>query len=489
MADAPDSKSGTLKGVWVQVPPSVLSHISSCYFVFRSLSLMKWKPKTCKVETLGCKVNQYESQFFREMLELNGVVEALENEIPDLCIINTCTVTHDADAKGRSLIRKIHTRNPNTKILVTGCYAERDPNSLKNIDGVSSVIGNKETFLSSLSEFGISQRPPNISRFDDHQRAFVKVQDGCLLNCSYCIIPSVRPALISRNPDSIIDEIADLELSGYREIVLTGIHLGHYGIDLSKGKPKVEWCRLWHLLQKISSRFPTLRIRLSSIEAAEARDDLIDVMKSNPLLAPHFHLCLQSGSDEILRKMRRRYTSQGFIDRCERIASSLDRPGFSTDIIIGFPGETNDDFELTCELSKKIGFFKMHLFPYSPREGTPAASLDDPVPPQVKLQRRKVLEQIEKENLLKYQECLLGIEEQILVESNSTIRPGWVEGTSSRGIRVMLPGMIEALRRKLIPVQINGIHQGILESFPLPESNIMEPNPISSKQRMPLALI
>ena len=450
---------------------------------------MKWKPKTCKVETLGCKVNQYESQYFREMLELNGVVEALDNENPDLCIINTCTVTHDADAKGRTLIRKIHSRNPNTKILVTGCYAERDPKSIANIDGVSSVIGNKESFLASLAEFGIDQRPLNITRFDDHQRAFVKVQDGCLLNCSYCIIPSVRPALISRKPELILAEIADLQLSGYQEIVLTGIHLGHYGIDLSKGKAKSEWCRLWHLLEKISLRFPDLRIRLSSIEAAEARDDLIDVMKTHPLVAPHFHLCLQSGSDEILRQMRRRYSRQGFIDRCERISNTLDRPGFSTDIIIGFPGETDADFDSTCDLSQKIGFFKMHLFPYSPREGTPAASLKDPVPAPVKLQRRKILEQIEQENLQKYQQRLLGINEHILVESKSVKRSGWVEGTSSRGIRVMLPGMIEAVRRKMIPVKIIGVYQGMLEAEPLPYQETDELILLPAKQRMPLALI
>ena len=212
-------------------------------------------------------------------------------------------------------------------------------------------------------------------------------------------------------------------------------------------------------------------------------------MKTHPLVAPHFHLCLQSGSDEILRQMRRRYSRQGFIDRCERISSALDRPGFSTDIIIGFPGETDADFESTCELAQKIGFFKMHLFPYSPREGTPAASLKDPVPAPVKLQRRKILEQIEQENLQKYQQRLLGINEHILVESKSVKRSGWVEGTSSRGIRVMLPGMIEAVRRKMIPVKITGVYQGMLEAEPLPYQETDEIILLPAKQRMPLALI
>jgi len=459
-------------------------HLSKATFIM-------WKPKTCKIETLGCKVNQYESQYFREMLELNGIVEANDFESPDLCIINTCTVTHDADAKGRTLIRKIHSRNPNTKILVTGCYAERAPESIAKIEGVSSVIGNKELFLNSLEQYGIDQRPLHITRFDDHQRAFVKVQDGCLLNCSYCIIPSVRPALSSRKPELIIAEIEDLIVSGYKEIVLTGIHLGHYGIDLSKGKPKAQWCRLWHLLEKISDKFPQIRIRLSSIEAAEARDDLIDTIKARPQVAPHFHLCLQSGSDNILRQMRRRYSRQGFIERCKRISKALENPGFSTDIIIGFPGETDDDFKDTCELAREIGFYKMHLFPYSPREGTPAALLKDPVSPQIKLQRRKILEQIEQSNLYTYQQSLLGMRENVLVESKCSLRDGWVEGTSSRGIRIMLPGMIEAIRRKMIPVTISGIYQGMLEAEPLPEpeNSIHQLREPVGKKRFNLALV
>lgn len=445
---------------------------------------MSSKPRTCSLETLGCKVNQYESQYFREMLELNGVHLTEPGESPDLCIINTCTVTHEADSKGRHIIRKIHAKNPNATILVTGCYAEREPETLKKIPGVSQVIGNKEEFLNSLAHYGISERPKHISRFDEHQRAFVKVQDGCLLNCSYCIIPSVRPKLISRNPEDILCEIDELEQNGYMEVVLNGIHLGHYGIDLSRGKPKPEWMRLWHLLELIAQRFPNMRIRLSSLEAAEARDDLIRVIRDYPQVAAHFHLCLQSGSDSVLAAMRRRYTSGGFRERVNRIKEALDHPGFSTDIIIGFPGETEKDFEATCELAREVGFYKMHLFPYSPRAGTSSANMHETVSPQEKQSRRICLEEIEKANLAKFQALLQGKQEQVLVESASD-KSGWVEGTSSRGIRIALPGFLDALRRKIAPVTITGNENGLLTGTPLPQA-IPEKIRLIRKHKIPL---
>lgn len=438
--------------------------------------------------TLGCKVNQYESQYFREMLELNGLQVVEEEDPTDLCIINTCTVTHDADAKGRNIIRKIQSRNPNSIILVTGCYAEREPEALRRIPGVAKVIGNKEEFLNSLSEFGIQERPKHITRFDDHQRAFVKVQDGCLLNCSYCIIPTVRPNLRSRPPQDILDEIRQLEQSGYQEVVLNGIHLGHYGIDLSRGKPKAEWNKLWHLLGDISRSFPLMRIRLSSLEAAEARDDLIKVIRDHPQVAPHFHLCLQSGSDKILAAMRRRYTSQGFRERVQRIREALDNPGFSTDIIVGFPGETEKDFEETCQLSREAGFFKMHVFPYSPREGTPAAMIRETVSHQEKIHRRQILEKIEEENRKRLQISLLGKQEEVLVESAS-IQKGFVEGTSSRGIRIALPGMLDALRRKLVPVIIKGIEKETLLGQPIPTETPLEPRRPQPRTRVSLQIV
>src|SRR5262249_23157252 len=198
------------------------------------------------------------------------------------------------------------------------------------------------------------------------------------------------------------DEVLRLVESGYQEIVLTGIHLGHYGIDLSKGRPKEHWSRLWHLLDRLARLPGDFRIRLSSLEAAEARDDLIRVMVTHPRVCPHLHLCLQSGSDRVLTAMRRRYRKKGFLERVVRIRAALDAPALSTDVIVGFPGETDADFAQTCDVVCEAGFSRIHVFSYSPREGTPAASLRDDVPPQVKARRRETLLALEQESAQRY---------------------------------------------------------------------------------------
>ena len=318
---------------------------------------------TCRLLTLGCKVNQYETQYVKEMLEANGYREAKPDEQADLCVVNTCTVTMEGDAKSRQLIRRLATTNPEAAIVVMGCYATRDPDAVGKLPGVTKVVIDKGRLADDLQMFGVTQVPPGISRFDGHQRAFVKVQDGCLLNCAYCIIPSVRPHLCSRPPEEIVEEVARLVDGGCREIVLTGIHLGHYGIDLSRGKSKSEWRRLWHLLERLCRLPGDFRIRLSSLEAAEVRDDLVRVLANEPRICPHLHLCLQSGSDRVLAMMKRRYRSAGFLERCRRLKETLDQPAFTTDVIVGFPGETDTDFEETCRVARAVGFSRdAHLF-------------------------------------------------------------------------------------------------------------------------------
>jgi threonylcarbamoyladenosine tRNA methylthiotransferase MtaB len=261
-------------------------------------------PRTCRLLTLGCKVNQYETQYAKEMLEAAGWVEAAEGRPADLCVVNTCTVTAEGDAKSRQLVRRLHQANPGAALVVMGCYATRDPDAVRRLPGVTAVITDKGRLAEGLRPFGVVAAPAGISRFDGHQRAFVKVQDGCLLGCSYCIIPSVRPTLRSRPAEEIVQEVGRLVEAGYQEVVLTGIHLGHYGIDLSRGRPKAEWTRLWHLLERLARLPGDFRIRLSSLEAAEARDDLVRVMASGPRVCPHLHLCLQSGSDRVLARMK-----------------------------------------------------------------------------------------------------------------------------------------------------------------------------------------
>lgn len=433
---------------------------------------MKLSPRTCRLVTLGCKVNQYETQYVKEILETNGYVEASEGQHADLCVVNTCTVTAEGDAKSRQVVRQLHRRNPSAPIVVMGCYATRDPEMVASLPGIATVITDKDQLMADLAPYGVELKPDGISRFDDHSRAFIKVQDGCLLNCSYCIIPHVRPTMRSRSVEEIVDEASRLIETGFQEIVLTGIHLGHYGIDHSKGKAKSEWTRLWHLLRRLNELPGDFRLRLSSLEAAEARDDLIQAMKEMPRICPHLHLCLQSGSDRILKKMKRRYTGKGFLERCKRIREALDKPAFSTDVIIGFPGETDEDFEETCRVVREAGLMKVHIFPFSAREGTPAAELGDRIPKSLMTERRLRLQEIEREVSQRYLRSLVGMKLEVLVETESTSHPGMVKGTSCRYAQVTFRGHFPALEGKRLPVRIVAVEDGILKGEPEPEASL-----------------
>jgi len=418
--------------------------------------------RTCRLTTLGCKVNQYETQYVKETLEINGYREAANDERADLCIVNTCTVTGEGDAKSRTAVRRLHQRNPDAQIVVMGCYATRDPQAVAKLPGVVRVITDKTKLADELRDFGVETLPSGITRFDDHQRAFVKVQDGCLLNCTYCIIPSVRPHLRSRKVEDIVAEVRDLVANGYPEIVLTGVHLGHYGIDESKGKPKSEWRRLWHLLERLDALPGDFRVRLSSLEAPEARDHLIQAMRQSPRVVPHLHLCLQSGSDRILAAMKRRYTSTGFLQRVERIKRALDTPAFTTDVIVGFPGETDADFEATCNVVREVGFAKVHLFSYSPRAGTPAALLPNAVPPAIMGERVDRLRDLANDCTTAYQRQLLGRRLDVLVEGSDPVRPGNVQGTSCRYVPVSFRGHSAALLRRVVSVRATRIEGGVI---------------------------
>jgi threonylcarbamoyladenosine tRNA methylthiotransferase MtaB len=426
--------------------------------------------RTCRLVTLGCKVNQYETQYVREMLEGAGYVAAAEGQPADLCIVNTCTVTGEGDAKGRQLVRRLHQHNPGAAIVVMGCYATRDPDAVGRLPGVTTVVTDKGRLVEELQPFGVTTAPTGISRFDDHQRAFVKVQDGCLLNCSYCIIPIVRPAVRSRPAAEIEQEVERLVAADYREMVLTGIHLGHYGIDLSRGQPRAEWVRLWHLLDRLARLPGDFRIRLSSLEAAEARDDLVRVLADQPRICPHLHLCLQSGSDRVLARMKRRYRSAGFLERCRRIRNALDNPAFTTDIIVGFPGETDADFEATCRVVREVGFAKIHVFSYSPRTGTPAATWNENVSPEVVRERRQHLQEIDGELTEAYARSLLGRQLDVLVESADPKRPGFVRGTACRAVTVSLRGHLPALIRQCVPVRAMGVADGVVLGESEPEA-------------------
>jgi threonylcarbamoyladenosine tRNA methylthiotransferase MtaB len=444
--------------------------------------------RTVRLVTLGCKVNQYETQYVKELLESSGYHEAAEGQPADLCIVNTCTVTHEGDAKGRQLIRRLHQSNPTAALLVMGCYATRDPETVAKLPGVTRVITAKDRLVAELADFGVTAPLPGISRFDDHQRAFVKVQDGCLLRCAFCIIPTVRPVLRSRAPEEIANEVQRLVFAGHREIVLTGIHLGHYGLDRSKGRPKAEHVRLWHLLDRLATLPGDFRVRLSSLEAAEARDDLVAALARHPRICPHLHLCLQSGSDRILAAMKRRYRSAGFLERVRRIRSALDVPAFSTDVIVGFPGESDADFEATCRVVREAGISRIHVFSYSPRRGTTAALLVDDVPPEVKAERRERLHAIEREQAGRYYRNLVGRVLDVLVEGADPQRKGHARGTSCRYAPVSFPGQPQALIRRRVPVRAVAVVDGVILGEPEPREDfapLME-TPVRGRLALPV---
>ena len=256
----------------------------------------------------------------------------------------------------------------------------RAPAELAALPGVVEVITDKRELPDLLARFGARQIPEGISRFGDRHRAYIKVQDGCLLRCSYCIIPMVRPQMTSRPLAAIVAETQRLVDNGYREIVLTGIHLGHYGVDGNWQRSKTEWIRLATLLRHLAALDGDFRIRLSSLEATEITRELLQVMAEYPeRICPHLHVCLQSGSDRILRRMKRRGGQQRIVDRCRLAQQFLHKPALTTDVIVGFPGETEDDFRQTCRVAEELEFSKIHIFPFSARRGTPAAELPDRV--------------------------------------------------------------------------------------------------------------
>jgi threonylcarbamoyladenosine tRNA methylthiotransferase MtaB len=388
-----------------------------------------------RVATLGCKVNQYETELVRQGLGQVGYRDCEGDDEADLCIVNTCTVTAEGDAKSRQLVRRLARQNPAARIVVMGCYATRAPAEVAGLPGVTEVVTDKRELPDLMGRFGVVDVPTGLAGFSGRQRAYVKVQDGCLLRCSYCIIPQVRPQLASRPPEHIVEEVARLVEAGHREVVLTGIHLGHYGVEWNRDRPREQWTRLADLLERLCELPHSFRIRLSSIEATEVTRRLIEVVATHQnRIVPHFHLCLQSGSDAVLRRMRRRWGTKMFLDRCRLIRETFDRPALTTDVIAGFPGETHADFRRTLETCREAGFSKIHAFPFSARRGTPAAEMPDAVPKSVRSERVAQLGELEAELRRAYFASLQGRRVQMLVESIDT-GPGsqvTVRGTTCR---------------------------------------------------------
>jgi threonylcarbamoyladenosine tRNA methylthiotransferase MtaB len=413
-----------------------------------------------RTATLGCKVNQYETEFVRQALNSIGYRDAEGVEPADLCVVNTCTVTAEGDAKSRQTIRQMARRNPGARIVVMGCYATRAPDEVAALPGVAEVVTDKRELPDLLQRFGVVDVPTGISSFRNRQRAYVKVQDGCMLRCSFCIIPHVRPNLTSRPIEHITDEVRRLVDNGYREIILTGIHLGHYGVDFSRGRPKSEWLRLAQLVEQLVRIDGEFRVRLSSIEATEVTRELLAVMASHAdKVCPHLHVSMQSGSESVLRRMRRRWGAQRFLGRCRLARETLDEPAFSTDVIVGFPGETEAEFDETLSACREVGFSKIHIFPFSARRGTAAADMPEQIDPRIRQERVDRLQALEVELRDTYYRRLHGRRLQVLVEPSHDERPGMVLGTACRYAVVEMPAGIATYGR-MVEVVAGDVVQG-----------------------------
>ena len=393
--------------------------------------------------TLGCKVNQYETQLIRETFLANGWREAADGQA-DLVVINTCSVTAESDAKGRKAASAAARANPRAKLAVIGCGAASDPEAMARLRQVAYVVPDKRKLPEFFKELGLRQLPEGVTSLGTRHRAYVKVQDGCRVGCAYCQVPLTRPYLQSRPADSVAREVRRLAEAGYREIVLTGIHLGHYGLDFDAIDfpasyalvtnllvdylasrdflPPEKRHTLTKLLERLMEEDLPVRFRLGSLEAAETGDDLIDlVARSAGRVCPHFHLSMQSGSDAVLSRMRRRYRAEEFLDRCALIRQRIPNAALTTDVIVGFPGESDDDFAASCELVKKIGFAKTHIFRYSPRPKTLAADYPDQIPEPVKKQRAAELGKAADAARDAYAAGLIGKTVHVLIEQT---RPG-----------------------------------------------------------------
>lgn len=367
--------------------------------------------KTYKLAVLGCRTNQYESEAFRSQLDEIGYTEASKDSSADVCIVNTCTVTHGADRDSRYQIRRLVRENPNAKVLVTGCFAEQNKDQILNLSEQITVVPNhsKEQLIEKVDP-NLDVYPEfKIKQFEAHTRAFVKVQDGCNSFCTYCIIPYVRGRSKSRPIDEIVKEIEGLVTKGYQEIVLTGINIGDF--DGNGTHTLTD-------LVKVVDQIPGVkRIRISSIDPDEVDDSLLQAIVDGKNTCSSMHLVLQSGSNVVLKRMNRKYTRQIFFDTVNRLVHADPNFTFTTDAIIGFPGEEEEDFRDTIDVIEKVQFAKVHMFPYSPRSRTRAASYPNQVSHALMNVRKSELLKIAENVSFRLRDRFIGKKMHVLTES------------------------------------------------------------------------
>ncbi len=396
--------------------------------------------KKAALHNLGCKVNGYETEAMQKLLEEDGYEIVPFHEKADVYVINTCTVTNIADRKSRQMLHRARKLNPEAVIVAAGCYVQAQEEAGQAIEGIDILIGNnqKKNLISLLhaheqhkdikAVIDINHTGEfeelYVDSAGDHTRAYIKIQDGCNQFCTYCIIPYVRGRIRSRQPEEIVKEVERLADAGYQEVVLTGIHASSYGVDFVNPKMDLDsWVTmegekkdLLYLIQQIHKVEGIRRIRLSSIEPRIITEKFAKELAKLPKVCPHFHLSMQSGCDATLKRMNRHYTSREYYEKCGILRTYFEHPAITTDVIVGFPGETQEEFETTRAFIEKVGFYETHVFKYSRRNGTKAASMPDQVPEQKKAERSQILLDLCKKKKKEFEDQMIGKQVEVLLE-------------------------------------------------------------------------
>ena len=422
--------------------------------------------------TLGCKVNQYETEAMLELFEKEGYEKAETEDYADVYVINTCTVTHMSDRKSRQYIRRMKKKNPDAIIAVVGCYSQVSPEEILSIDEVNLVMGtnDRKKIVEEVKKIDASRKVSTvddimkvkafeeieINKTNGKTRAFMKIQDGCDRYCSYCIIPYARGRVRSRDLESIVKEVENLASNGYKEVVLTGIHVASYGKDIKDSDIK-----LLDVIKQINDIEGIERIRLSSVEPILFTDEFVEAVSTMDKVCPHYHLSLQSGCDETLKRMKRRYTTEEYKAIVDRLRAAIPNVSITTDVIVGFPGETNEEFDKTYEFLKDIELTHMHVFKYSPRKGTPAA-MENQVDPSTKHDRSEKLLQLNEENFNKFGQKMLDKEFNVLFEQK--VGDNKYEGLTENYVKVIVESDND-ISEQILKVKIKDVKNEFLEGI------------------------
>ena len=432
--------------------------------------------KSVALHNLGCKVNSYELDAIQQMLQDKGYKIVPFDETADIYIINTCTVTNIADRKSRQMLHRAKKQNPDAVVVAVGCYVQTGRETVEKDEAIDLAIGNnkKKDLVPILEEY-LREREGNrrsidktlgnttipdlgrpveyeemqLKRTADHTRAYIKIQDGCNQFCSYCIIPFARGRVRSRRPSDVISEAAALVEAGYQEVVLTGIHISSYGIDL-------EGAGLLSLIRELHGIEGLKRIRLGSLEPRIITREFAEGLKALPKVCTHFHLSLQSGCDDTLKRMNRHYLASEYYEKVELLRQIYDMPAITTDVIVGFPGETEEEFEITRAFLEKVDFYEMHVFKYSRRQGTNAAKMKDQVKDEIKTERSNILLSLEREQSRRFRQRFIGRTVEVLMEEPAVIDgKSYMTGHTKEYVKVALETQ-ENLSNRMITGRAEG---------------------------------